>query len=978
MSKTENTINDWMADYLRSQGLNIITQVSVKLSSGETRIPDFELKNSGVFYGEAEWEKTKTSGWAQAHDYGLTIGTSGTFLIIYPEELKREADQSRIAGNPLDILSKFNYQTAFLRRDKPTDMARLSLQEIPKWLNDNINQIRSPIPDPEQVIATMQVAVRRLTEDLGEIQKLPTLFKNIIEAEPKTKEMRKAISDAAGYILLNQIAFYHILSKERGSQLVAIDPNILKHPSELDIYFSKVIKDINYAPIFAFKASSNFSEKSLDAIKETIKVVSALAIEQIDHDILGKVFHSLIPLSIRKKVAAYYTRGESADLLASLAIEDYNAKVIDPACGSGTLLVASYNRKKELMKTFTDADHRRFLDSEITGVDIMPFAAHLSTIHLAIQQPLYKADNVRIGIEDSTSLKPGMSIPPMSKIIPLSTRQRTLQDFRKKAETVEVGAVGVDAQLEREMNLDYVDVVIMNPPFTRHQSITQFASEYKERLVERFKSYREVISKKMSYCNYFLFLADKFLRNGGIIAAVLPTSILRGKTSEALRMWLLENYTLKYLIVREDMSNFSEDTSFREMLLVVQKGKILEEPASIVFLKELKPEIASFVGKIIKTARRKEKGGENFRLRNIPQNELKYENLFEEIALYDTSLFEIWRSFKGNELLTSFKNLGVEIRHRNEPAQGGGEFAGLCLNFQEAEAMRGDKWILERVKKDSVEARNLLSKDIIDIPKTALIDGFRRITYRGKIDTTELEEYVVAKNFQGSKRFLSLAELNELDWDAWRSWVERRASNICVSTRFNISAPGTCLLSFFSEKQRSWSRAATSTIKGLNTDEAKIISLWLNSSPNILQFLINRMETEGAWMELGKFILENIKVLNIDRANNKLKNKGKNTLTKKQTNKLLNVFDEVSKEEFPSIVTQLIMNSNREDFKKEEISRFSEVFEDFEDLIGKGFTPRRKIDTAILDIIGEDIKVLNDLYPRLLKEIYILKNMMGA
>ena len=86
----------------------------------------------------------------------------------------------------------------------------------------------------------------------------------------------------------------------------------------------------------------------------------------------------------------------------------------------------------------------------------------------------------------------------------------------------------------------------------------------------------------------------------------------------------------------------------------------------------------------------------------------------------------------------------------------------------------------------------------------------------------------------------------------------------------------------------------------------------------------------------------------------------------------------MSKEEFPSIVTQLIMNSNREDFKKEEISRFSEVFEDFEDLIGKGFTPRRKIDTAILDIIGEDIKVLNDLYPRLLKEIYILKNMMGA
>ena len=108
---------------------------------------------------------------------------------------------------------------------------------------------------------------------------------------------------------------------------------------------------------------------------------------------------------------------EAANILSELAIEKTDEKILDPACGSGTLLAAAYRQKRKILeKSGQDFDvrtHKQFLERDITGVDIMPFAAHLSVIHLALQAPLYETEEVRIAIEDSTRLKPGMEISPM-------------------------------------------------------------------------------------------------------------------------------------------------------------------------------------------------------------------------------------------------------------------------------------------------------------------------------------------------------------------------------------------------------------------------------------------------------------------------------------------------------------------------------------------------------------------------------------
>lgn len=125
-------------------------------------------------------------------------------------------------------------------------------------------------------------------------------------------------------------------------------------------------------------------------------------------------------------MAAYFTKSEAGDLLANLSIDSPRLTVIDPTCGSGTLLVSSYRRKRDLIlsegESFSEKHHKAFAEQEITGIDIMSFAAPLAAVHIALQSPLYYTDNLRIAIHDSTGLRIGEKI---------DVAQQTLKEYFK-------------------------------------------------------------------------------------------------------------------------------------------------------------------------------------------------------------------------------------------------------------------------------------------------------------------------------------------------------------------------------------------------------------------------------------------------------------------------------------------------------------------------------------------------------------------
>lgn len=354
MSVTEDTITGLMAGYLRNHGIEAVTQISNKAAAGRRNQPDFEISNGGLFYGEAKWESNKWQGFGEARDYGEEIaGTEGTFLITYPDEIRNQGIQTSFQTDLAESsLGDYEFSVAFLRRDEPTDMQKVSLEELPEWIQSNIKQRATPEADTDEVVDVIRQMARRLNDEL-ETAPEENLFRNVLGASTDDEEERQAARETAGFLLINQITFYRVLSHYI-DEFDEINPDSLDEPSDLSNYFEQVL-NVDYTPVYQFKIVEDLSESAMSVVQDTVKSVNGLSPENINHDVLGKVFHELIPPEARKKVAAYYTKNQAADILTDIVIESSTDRVMDPACGSGTLLASSYVKKRELF----DGDFRK-------------------------------------------------------------------------------------------------------------------------------------------------------------------------------------------------------------------------------------------------------------------------------------------------------------------------------------------------------------------------------------------------------------------------------------------------------------------------------------------------------------------------------------------------------------------------------------------------------------------------------------------
>lgn len=950
--------------------------------------PDFEVKKEGRFVGEAKWESEKWAGFGEARDYGQITGVNGSFLIVYPDSLRKETRQTTLAENFSDVESKLSgheYSCAFLRRDEPTDLVTLDLEEIPEWIDSHIKNRRTPEANPEEVVSVLRQTAHNLNSVL---QAAPdeNLFRNVLGATPDdNEEERQAARETAGFLLTNQITFYRVLSAHR--DFPDINPDDLQSPSDLGEYFDLVL-EYDYTPVFSFQIANDLPQEALPLLKDAIKAIYALGPERINHDVLGKVFHELIPVSARKKVAAYYTKNKPADLLAHLAIENPDDTVMDPACGSGTLLASSYMRKRELTEMFTEENHRKFIEKDLAGIDVMPFAAHLSCIHLALQAPIFETDEVNIGIEDSTKLQPGSSISPLSFVLPEGNEQRGIHEFEGGAnpdledEVVEGGSIAMDAVSGEEMDLDFVDVMIMNPPYSRQESIARFADEYKDRLRDRFSRRDNLgqIHGKMSFCSYFFFLADKFLKEGGRIAAVVPASTLNKTTDSGVREMLIEEYNIQHIIARSDAPNFSEDTDLREILIVAEKQRESENSSTAYTvldgLTEIEPDdlrkdAAELAEGEIKSSRSKVKryNKDQYTTRRFPTSELEEHNLFAPFTVDNHEMFDLWHQIRGRE---EFTRLGDLERPWLTGGLGFGGNAPDCkeaiLNNPDSTLHNDDIWVVVDETSDTITVKHRHLEESVDIPRENTEPAFHRIPHSPQLDLSTLNEHAVIRDeFDGVDRFFQLGEIEEYPKENWTELAEKRLSHLGFMRRLDLTASGLRHLTHYSDDPRLF-HGMMFCMPGLEQEDARRLSVWMDSSLNLLQMLISRVPDRGGWTKYHRNTVEKFHIPDPRQHS-------------EEDEALLDeAFEEVSEEEFPSIAEQLIRNTPEAGLTEEDREALKTAFPSRSEYLGEGFEPRRKMDRTILQVISvpkpRHEKILGLLYPALLREIVALKLMM--
>ncbi|BDH80247.1 hypothetical protein MTTB_p270 (plasmid) [Methanothermobacter tenebrarum] len=880
---------------------------------------------------------------AQAHDYAKKLGTQNNIIIlIYPENYRNQVilDESIVRRIALEEEIHTLVLTEYWTESLVTEPIRLFESLKDKIINKKrkvdfntvVNLIKTYVKDLGDII--YQIETDQLVPEV--VDKLD-LFSSIGEIKDKRKA-EKQVKVLASYLLFNQLLFYHIFKRKAQNKLLP-ELEKIKNVQELQSYFDH-ITSINYKSIYNVNILGHIPNEKpvIDTLNELIEAIKLLRAEHITHDLAGRFFHDLIPQEVRKILAAFYTHPIAAEILAGLTMNSWDEKVIDPACGSGTLLVSAYKRKQKLYQQlygYKDHDkiHRRFLEEDLTGIDIMPFAAHITTINLAAQNIKQETNVVRVVTQDSLELAEklrrgefkdrGIRFSPYTVTV-----QQTLFGASNQKESK--GTVSPEGKGEK-FHLKPVDVVIMNPPFSDREKMPRY-------MLEKLKNNDTlggICGHKVNLWGYFIALADYLLKPGGRIGAVIPINIFRGEATEKIRKYLIENYKIEYIIKPEKNIAFSEDADFRDILLVARKEKpSREDKVRFVILNEdihsLSLQDAAKIVKHIKGSLVSENRLDivDYEYALIREN---INNLMPLFGPTSTRTGQILSNFlsiikkHAGHLLRNLKK--SEIREGFKPP-----FAGLSEmafinnpSFGENRIKRAFL-ILEEDNRESV--RFYIKKwpnRIFKIGKSKLKPALRTLTDIKTFNIPDNADYIITDKFKDYKTVLKLSKFKDKEnftYDIVRERIKGKWTYMVTARRFRPNSKNTYFFAFSSNKRI----IAPDTFKCilLEKESAKINTLYLNSIMGITSLVLLREQTTEGYIDIREKDLVLFDIIDV------------NLLDREQKAELLRLYDELKGCEFPSLLDQ------------------------FKDR----FWGRTKLDKRLLEILGVPEDVIEEWLPK--------------
>ena len=349
-----------------------------------------------------------------------------------------------------------------------------------------------------------------------------------------------------------------------------------------------LILALDYKPIFqtgrAALLACQLDSAFANAVRETAQAALTVAqdIAGRRHDLMGRIFHTV--LDTARYDGSFYTTTAAATLLASLAISEdmcdwsdpeaiAKLHITDPACGTGTLLMAAAERIRELApQADTESDLARSLIEQVfSGYDVNLTATHMAATTLGLLSPSTRFRNMNVsrtllGLDDKGNARLG-SLEYLGENLPLRIPFPNIEPQVSQVDT------GDEADF---IPAAPADLVIMNPPFTRDSlRHDQFDAATERKIKAREK--RLFANKPVhlsSNGNAFLILADYINKaDTGAIAAILPLVTATNASAFEIRRHLGDRYHVETIVTSHDPERiyFSENTSIGEMLLVCRR-----------------------------------------------------------------------------------------------------------------------------------------------------------------------------------------------------------------------------------------------------------------------------------------------------------------------------------------------------------------------------------------------------------------------
>jgi type I restriction-modification system DNA methylase subunit len=330
------------------------------------------------------------------------------------------------------------------------------------------------------------------------------------------------------YVLMNKIVFYKVL--ERFYNLPRLEPlrkkgvvtSCSSYIKKLNEYFEKAVEvSKDFEAIFrtgVYDVTENDVVENrgvLDALDWLIEYLGQYKIEELG-DIVGYIYEELIPPEVRHVLGQFYTPKPIAELIVKWAVRSPDDKVLDPGCGSGTFLVEAYKRLAELKlkRSFKEIKHvpkdvHEQILSQLYGIDINEFPAHLTAMNLAMKNVRVPSPALNIFVRDYFTILPG---------------HKTFAPY--KVETPE-------GEKKVEVTFKDFDAVVGNPPYTRWDDIEDTTRRYIINsigdLLKKYDLLPQIGRRGAEYTMVVFWIAHSigFLKEGGRLGMIVSDSWLQ-------------------------------------------------------------------------------------------------------------------------------------------------------------------------------------------------------------------------------------------------------------------------------------------------------------------------------------------------------------------------------------------------------------------------------------------------------------------
>lgn len=395
----------------------------------------------------------------------------------------------------------------------------------------------------------------------------------------------------------------------------------------------------DYSPIFepALAVLASLPPKPVidDAIKTIADCANSVAdsLGTLGYDHAGPLYHRILEMATSD--GAFYTNNVSALMLARLAISDdftewvhtdavRSLRIMDPACGTGTLLMAALKTIKSRMnyENLNDASqimiHRMLVEDCLCGLDINRHGIQLAACNLTLGAPTVDYDRMNLMTmrhgpqqqqqqqsQTTKTAAPNVKAGSLEILRASSGMGDTILEFIRGIHTMEdLQAEHVTKAAPTEFPLSGLDVVIMNPPFTDN---TKRNRKFSPSVVKQMQANEIAIMRELknrdpaagktidmnSISTFFTPLADRLLdKQRGTLAKVMPVTACIGASGIEERKFLADRFHVERIVVSHDPKhpNFSHNTGIHECLMICRRSphtQAAKPPTEFVSLRRM-------------------------------------------------------------------------------------------------------------------------------------------------------------------------------------------------------------------------------------------------------------------------------------------------------------------------------------------------------------------------------------------------------